>query len=348
MGRHKKGQLYRKIKWQQLSRFTSFETLPGTIRFWPSPRLMLAGPLLRLRQHCLLRCPQTQVGSPKGGRAARQTLRRDEGTHCELLAFLCLLFCLASSRSLSCWTGPQCALLRLPDHWMDGGEPQLGSIFCGQPMLPLWAMKRQEDQGHEREIDIYIYIYVVKFKSGPIFALFKVKKWSNFFVFFFVFIFQQSRSPCRKKRIFEKQAKKTTKKTQFLKLKSGPIMLRNIIGPLFNFNLDHFLTLEFCYFFWFFFLGGGLNPYFYSVFSKNAKLKETQKRKKTLLVNTTVLTALVKMSVFFFCIFHFCCFSNFHFFQRCFLTGFQKSKNNKIAKQEEQKTTTRKQDAKQK
>ena len=95
---------------------------------------------------------------------------------------------------------------------------------------------------------IYIYIYAVKLKSGPIFALFKVKKWSNVFVFFvFFFFFQKSRSPCRKKRIFEKQAQKTTtKKTQFLKLKSGPIMLRNIIGPLFNFNLAHFLTLEFC------------------------------------------------------------------------------------------------------
>ena len=52
-------------------------------------------------------------------------------------------------------------------------------------------------------------------------------------------------------------------------------MLRNITGPLFNFNLDHFSTLEVCLFSW-----GGLKPYFYSVFSKNAKLKETQKRKK--------------------------------------------------------------------
>ena len=64
--------------------------------------------------------------------------------------------------------------------------------------------------------------------------------------------------------------------------------------------------------------------------------KKHKKETKTLFVNTTVLTAFVKMSVFL-CIFHFCCFSNFHFFQRCFLTGFQKSKNNKIAKQEEQK-----------
>ena len=63
-------------------------------------------------------------------------------------------------------------------------------------------------------------------------------------------------------------------------------------------------------------------------------------------MNTTVLTALVKMSVFLH--FSFLLFFQFPFFQRCFLTGFQKTKNNKIAKQEEQTTTTRKQDAKQK
>ena len=136
---------------------------------------------------------------------------------------------------------------------------------------------------------ICIYICAVKLKTGPIFALFKVKT-GPFFVFLFL--------PCRKKRIFEKQAKKTTKKTQFLLLKTGPIMLRNILGPVFNFNLDQFLTLEFCYFFVFCSFGG-LKPLFYSVFiSKNAKLKETQKTKRTLFVNTPVLTVLVKMSVF--------------------------------------------------
>ena len=80
---------------------------------------------------------------------------------------------------------------------------------------------------------------------------------------------------------------------------------------------------------------------FYSVFSKNAKLKETQKkRKKTLFVNTPVLTVLVKMSVFF-CIFHFCCFWNFHVFQRCFLIGFQKSKITKYESNKTKTTTTR-------
>ena len=54
----------------------------------------------------------------------------------------------------------------------------------------------------------YIYIYAVKLKSDPIFALFKVKKWS-----FLFFCFRKSRSPCRKKRIFEN--KKNNKNTIF-------------------------------------------------------------------------------------------------------------------------------------
>ena len=52
-------------------------------------------------------------------------------------------------------------------------------------------------------------------------------------------------------------------------------MLRNMLGPVFNFNLDQFLTLEFCFFFW----GGAWTPIFI-VFSANSKLKETQKEKR--------------------------------------------------------------------
>ena len=76
-------------------------------------------------------------------------------------------------------------------------------------------------------------------------------------------------------------------------------MLRNILGPVFNFNLDQFLTLEFCQFFCVFLVFCWAETPIFIVFSaKNAKLKETQKRKKTLFVNTIVLTTLVKMSVF--------------------------------------------------
>ena len=104
---------------------------------------------------------------------------------------------------------------------------------------------------------VYIYIYVVKLKAGPMFALFKVKNWSIFFVFLF-FIFENLILPAERRGFLKKKNKqKTTKKTQFLKLKAGPIMLRNILGPVFNFHLDQFLTLEFFYFLVFFcFLGG--------------------------------------------------------------------------------------------
>ena len=75
------------------------------------------------------------------------------------------------------------------------------------------------------------------------FALFKVKKWSIFC--FFWFYFSKISFSLQKQEDFWKTRQKQ-QKTQILKLKSGPITLRNIIGPLFNFNLAHFLTLEFC------------------------------------------------------------------------------------------------------
>ena len=104
-------------------------------------------------------------------------------------------------------------------------------------------------------------------------------------------------------------------------------MLRNILGPVFNFNLDQFLTLEFVIF-WVFCLFG-LKPLFYSVFSKNAKLKETQKTKNTLFVNTPVLTVLVTMSVFS-AFLIFAVFGISMLFFRDVLIGFQNSRNIKI------------------
>ena len=66
-------------------------------------------------------------------------------------------------------------------------------------------------------------------------------------------------------------------------------------------------------------------------------------------MNTPVLTVLVKMSVFFFCIFHFGGFSEFPTLWEMLLIGSQNSKHNKTPKQEKLKTaTTRKQDAKEK
>ena len=67
-------------------------------------------------------------------------------------------------------------------------------------------------------------------------------------------------------------------------------------------------------------------------------MQNLKKHKKTLSVNTPVLTAIIKMSVSF-CIVY---------FERCFLTGSQNAKNNKTPKQQNKKTATRKQDANEK
>ena len=130
----------------------------------------------------------------------------------------------------------------------------------------------------------------LKLKSGPIFF---------FFVFF---LFSKISFSLQKEEDFWKISQKTTK-TQFL-------------------------TLEFCYCFCFF-LGGAETPIFIVFSAKMQNWKKHRKETKTLFVNTTVLTAFVKMSVFFFCIFHFCCFSNFHFFRDVF---WQVSKNQKTTK----------------
>ena len=133
------------------------------------------------------------------------------------------------------------------------------------------------------------------------------------------FVFKNLVLPAERRGFLKnKHKKKQQKKTQFLKLKSGPIMLRNIIGPLFNFNLAHFLTLEFCYFFCFFlFFFLAETPIFIVFSAKNAKLKETQKRNKDTICEHNCANSFCQ-NVRFLCIFHFCCFSNFHFFRDVF------------------------------
>ena len=63
-------------------------------------------------------------------------------------------------------------------------------------------------------------------------------------------------------------------------------MLRNMLGPVFNFNLDQFLTLEICYvFFW----GGGAETPIFIVFSVQQKCKierNTEKKKYTICEHT--------------------------------------------------------------
>ena len=92
------------------------------------------------------------------------------------------------------------------------------------------------------------------------------------------FFFENLILPAERRGFFKKKKKKK-QKTTFLALKTGPIFLRNILGPVFNASLDQFLTLGFFVFFvcCFFFLAE--TPIFIVFSAKQAKLKETQKRK---------------------------------------------------------------------
>ena len=90
------------------------------------------------------------------------------------------------------------------------------------------------------DIDSYTYVYAVKLKNWSNFSLFKVKNWS---ILCFLFLFLKI-SFSLQKGGFLKNKQKTTTKTHFLKLKTGPIMLRDMLGPFFNFNLDQMLTLD--------------------------------------------------------------------------------------------------------
>ena len=73
---------------------------------------------------------------------------------------------------------------------------------------------------------------------------------------------------------------KKQKPNPFLALKTGPILLRNILGPVFNASLDQFLTLGFVFFVSCFLFFLAETPMFIVFSAKNAKFKETQKRKK--------------------------------------------------------------------
>ena len=75
-------------------------------------------------------------------------------------------------------------------------------------------------------------------------------------------------------------------------------MLRNILGPIFNFNLDQFLTLEFVIFFSFFFLGGGLKPLFLIVFQQKCKIERNTKTKKDTICERCGVNILAKFGGF--------------------------------------------------
>ena len=108
--------------------------------------------------------------------------------------------------------------------------------------------------------------------------------------------------------------KNNNKKMQIYVLTTGPILLRNMLGPVFNLYLDQFFTHSIYYVFLFFFVFG--RNHCFIVFQQkmqNLKTHTHKKEKKTPCVNAPVLTALVKMSVFFFLHFLFWGFRNSKF-----------------------------------
>ena len=119
-------------------------------------------------------------------------------------------------------------------------------------------------------------------------------------------------------------------------LNIGPILLRNILGPVLNTTLDQFLTQPFVYLVFLFFVEAP----FLVLSAKHAKFTETQQRKKTLFVSKFVLTVSSKISVFF-CIFHFWLLCNCHlrdvfdWWPRN--TKYQNNKNKKQQQQQENK-----------
>ena len=80
-------------------------------------------------------------------------------------------------------------------------------------------------------------------------------------------------------------------------LKTGPILLRIIPGPVFNTTLDQSNT-RMCVFSWLFLSFGAETTIVIVFAANNTNFKDTPKRENTLFVITPALAALVKMSVF--------------------------------------------------
>ena len=144
-------------------------------------------------------------------------------------------------RPIDCYSGHEFFSQSMVLDQVANAEPwsTTGGSACVTPSAALhhiadhlhqsrWS--RINQHSGERERDVYIYI-CCRDKSWSTFCL-CYKNWS--ISFFSVFCFRKSRSPYRKKRMFQKQAKINQKQTQFCKLKTGPILLRNILGPVFN------------------------------------------------------------------------------------------------------------------
>ena len=77
-----------------------------------------------------------------------------------------------------------------------------------------------------------MYTYTVELKSGPTFAFLVLKAGPSFFLFLKISVSLQKEE--------DKKRRKNKNNNPILALKTGPIMLRNILGPIFNASLDQF------------------------------------------------------------------------------------------------------------
>ena len=119
------------------------------------------------------------------------------------------------------------------------------------------------------------------------------------------------------------------KKTHFVELKICPIMLRNIIGQIFNSTLDRFSAQPFSHVWPFFPFSKYAQTTIFIGFSAKYTIFVAHPQKLgTLFVNTTALTVFF-LFVLFFCIFGFWGFCCVRFYGGLFLRGMKKRQNSK-------------------
>ena len=131
--------------------------------------------------------------------------------------------------------------------------------------------KREREREREKERERERSIYAVKLnKNWSNSCPSKSKKLVQVFCFFLGGgVFLKISLSLQKEEDCSRKTKKTTKNT-ISKSKIGPFLLRNILGPVFNLDLDHFLTLKICQFYVFW-----LKPLFLSCFQQNMQNLKT-------------------------------------------------------------------------
>ena len=186
---------------------------------WPRVRLRL-GDGNRTQKHAMaFRCWHSMVTSMHNNRT---TLEFD----------IWLLDCFRNGLCLTyiyCNNIWHAAVVSKPLHcqWQPSQHVFSTPLTCYDACMTIYLMtdfvtwaRRQKCREIVRDCwDVWwqIYIYAVKLKSGPIFALFKVKKWSKFLLFLFSkisFSLQKEEDFWKKKKSKKTQQKNTTFKVK--------------------------------------------------------------------------------------------------------------------------------------